>query len=65
MVVLIDGKPTAEPFLKDGGFRGAVLAAFQAGQAQGIAIGEVLSGAYNPSGKLPVSFPVSADVLPD
>jgi beta-glucosidase len=42
----------------------AVIAAFQAGQAQGIAVGEILAGKTNPSGKLPVSFPYSAATLP-
>ncbi|KAH8096408.1 xylan 1,4-beta-xylosidase [Aureococcus anophagefferens] len=60
-VVLVDGKPTAEPLLKTAP---AVLAAFNGGQAQGDAIAAVLVGAANPSGRLPLSFPASADVLP-
>ena len=60
-VVLVDGKPTAEPLLKTAP---AVLAAFNGGQAQGDAIAAVLVGAENPSGRLPLSFPASADVLP-
>ena len=60
-MVLIDGKPTAEPILKT---LPAVLAAFQGGQAQGQAIAEIIMGITVPSGKLPISFPVSADVLP-
>eukprot|EP00040_Diaphanoeca_grandis_P028777 m.167146 g.167146 ORF g.167146 m.167146 type:complete len:979 (+) comp31454_c0_seq3:101-3037(+) len=62
IVVLIDGKPTAEPFLKT--TMPVVVAAFQGGQASGSAIAQVITGKYNPSGKLPVSFPASADVLP-
>jgi len=58
-VVLVDGKPTAEPLLKTAP---AVLAAFNGGQAQGDAIAAVLVGAANPSGRLPLSFPASADV---
>lgn len=61
VTVLVDGKPTAEPYLLQ---LPAVIAAFQGGQAQGIGVASVVSGAYNPSGKLPVSFPASADVLP-
>ena len=61
VTVLVDGRPTAEPVLKT---LPAVLAAFQGGQAQGEAVAAIISGAEAPSGKLPVSFPVSAEVLP-
>ena len=36
VVVLVDGRPTAEPALKD--LPGALLAAFQGGQAAGIGV---------------------------
>jgi beta-glucosidase len=62
VVVLVDGKPTAEPALKN--LPGALLAAFQGGQAAGTGVASVIVGDYNPSGKLPVCFPASADVLP-
>jgi beta-glucosidase len=61
VTVLMDGKPTADTAL-DG--LPAVLAAFQGGQACGQAIAEVIFGATMPSGRLPISFPVSAEVLP-
>lgn len=61
-VVLVDGKPTAEPYLKSD--VPAVIAAFQGGQAQGTGVAAVISGSANPSGKLPVSFPADAAVLP-
>ena len=61
VVVLVDGRPTAEPYLLT---LPAVIAAFQGGQAQGVGVAEVLTGRYNPSGKLPVSFPASSNVLP-
>jgi beta-glucosidase len=42
----------------------AVLEAWYPGQKGGEAIAEILSGAANPSGRLPVTFPVSEDQLP-
>jgi len=61
IVVLVDGSPTSEPYLKD---LDNVLAAFQGGQHGGQSIVDIISGAVNPSGRLPVTFPVSASVLP-
>ena len=42
----------------------AVLEAWYPGQMGAKAIAEILSGAANPSGRLPVTFPVSEDQLP-
>jgi len=42
----------------------AVLCAFYPGQEDGNAIADVLFGDHNPSGKLPVTFPVSQDQIP-
>ena len=42
----------------------AVLEAWYPGQKGGEAIAEILSGAANPSGRLPVTFPASEDQLP-
>jgi len=42
----------------------AVLQAWYPGQRGGEAIASVLSGAVNPSGRLPLSFPASLDQLP-
>ncbi len=42
----------------------AILEAWYAGQAAGIAIAEVLFGDYNPGGRLPVTFYKSASDLP-
>ncbi len=42
----------------------AILHAWYGGEAGGRAIGEVLAGQFNPSGRLPVTFYKSADQLP-
>ena len=42
----------------------AVLEAWYPGQKGGEAIAEILSGAANPSGRLPVTFPIGEDQLP-
>lgn len=42
----------------------AILEAWYPGQAGGRAVAEVLFGAYNPGGRLPVTFYKSADQLP-
>lgn len=42
----------------------AVLVAFNGGMAGGRALAEVLSGAYAPTGRLPISFPVHTGQIP-
>jgi beta-glucosidase len=59
-VVLETGGPVLMPWLER---TGAVLEAWYPGQKGGEAIAEILSGAANPSGRLPVTFPVSEDQL--
>ena len=54
-VVLINGRPLATPALA--ARAPAIVEAWYAGQEGGTAIGEVLFGATNPGGKLPVSIP--------
>jgi beta-glucosidase len=60
-VVLETGGPVLMPWLDQ---TGAVLEAWYPGQMGGEAIAEILSGAVNPSGRLPVTFPVSEAQLP-
>ena len=61
IVVLETGNPVAMPW------RGAVNAIVQAwypGQAGGQAIADTLTGRVNPSGRLPITFPVDLDQTP-
>ncbi|KAJ7062795.1 hypothetical protein C8F01DRAFT_1281834 [Mycena amicta] len=73
VVVFVSGKPVAEPwiqakqclierqFLKT---RMRLFSSSTPGELGGLALAEVLFGAVNPSGKLPVSFPHSVGTTP-
>ncbi len=61
VVVLETGGPVLMRWLEQ---TAAVLEAWYPGQKGGEAIAEILSGAANPSGRLPLTFPVSEDQLP-
>jgi len=61
VVVLETGNPVLMPWLSR---TRAVLEAWYPGQEGGLAIADVLTGAINPSGRLPMTFPVEADQLP-
>lgn len=61
VVVLETGGPVQMPWL---GASAAVLAAWYPGQHGGEAIADVLFGAVNPSGRLPITFPQSVGQLP-
>jgi beta-glucosidase len=61
VVVLETGGPVLMPWLDS---VGAVLEAWYAGNAGGVAIARILFGAVNPSGKLPITFPQSDAQLP-
>ncbi|MGE4586170.1 MAG: beta-glucosidase BglX [Mangrovibacterium sp.] len=62
VVVLMNGRPMAVPGMT--GQVPAILEAWQLGSEAGNAIADVLFGDYNPSGKLPVSFPRSVGQCP-
>ncbi len=62
VVILINGRPLATPWIADN--VPAVLEAWCPGEKGGEAIAEILFGEYNPSGKLPVTFPRHAGQLP-
>jgi len=61
VVVLETGNPIAMPWLERAS---AVLEAWYPGQRGGEAIAKILTGAASPEGRLPVTFPASADELP-
>ncbi|THH02237.1 hypothetical protein EW026_g637 [Hermanssonia centrifuga] len=62
VVVLVSGKPVAEPWIQANA--DAVIQQFYPGELGGLALAEVVFGAVNPSGKLPVSFPRSVGTTP-
>jgi beta-glucosidase len=61
VVVLETGGPVLMPWLNE---TGAVLEAWYSGEQGARAIAELLSGAVNPSGRLPVTFPAHEEQLP-
>lgn len=61
IVVMETGNPVAMPW-KDQ--VKAIIAAWYPGQEGGTAIAEILTGAVNPSGRLPITFPASLAQLP-
>ncbi|KAJ7174638.1 glycoside hydrolase superfamily [Mycena filopes] len=63
VVVFVSGKPVAEPWIQASN-ADAVVQQFYPGELGGRAIAEVLFGAVNPSGKLPVSFPRNVGTTP-
>ncbi|TFK34360.1 glycoside hydrolase superfamily [Crucibulum laeve] len=62
IVVFISGKPIAEPWIQ--AHADAVIQQFYPGELGGLALAEVVFGAVNPSGKLPVSFPRDVGTTP-
>jgi beta-glucosidase len=62
VVVLTNGRPLTINYLAENA--PAILECWYLGQEGGTALGEVLFGEINPSGKLPVTFPRSVGQLP-
>ena len=62
VVVLTNGRPLTVHYLAENA--PAILECWYLGQEGGTALGEVLFGEINPSGKLPVTFPRSVGQLP-
>ncbi len=62
VVVLMNGRPLAIPWVAD--HADAILETWFGGTEAGNAITDVLYGDYNPSGKLPVTFPRNEGQIP-
>ena len=62
ILVLMTGRPLALPW--EGENIPSILLTWHLGSQAGHAIADVVSGSYNPSGKLPMSFPRSSSQLP-
>lgn len=62
VVVLMNGRPLAIPWIDE--HIPAIVEAWNLGSEAGHAIADILTGAYNPSGKLPVTFPRNVGQVP-
>ncbi|HWE59175.1 MAG TPA: beta-glucosidase BglX [Solirubrobacteraceae bacterium] len=62
VVVLMNGRPLTIPWLANNA--PALLEAWYPGTAGGDAVADLLFGKVNPSGKLPMSFPVNVGQIP-
>ena len=61
IVVLINGRPLAEPWIVDN--VSALVEAWEPGALGGTALAEILLGHVNPSGKMPITVPYSVGHL--
>ena len=62
VVVLMNGRPLAIPWLADNA--PAILETWYSGTQGGHAIADIIFGDYNPSGKLPMTFPRNIGQIP-
>lgn len=62
IVVMTGGSPVTMPEVEE--LADAILWVWYPGQEGGAAVGDVLFGDVSPSGRLPITFPVSVDQLP-
>ena len=62
VVILMNGRPLAIPKIAENAT--AILETWWLGTEAGNAIADVLFGAYNPSGKLPITFPRTVGQVP-
>jgi len=62
VIVLMNGRPLTIPWLA--GNVNAILETWLLGSQAGNAIADVIFGKYNPSGKLPISFPITVGQIP-
>jgi beta-glucosidase len=62
VVILVNGRPLSVEWINEN--CSAVIEAWLPGEEGGSAVAEVLFGDYNPSGRLPVSFPRNVGQIP-
>jgi beta-glucosidase len=62
VVLLMNGRPLAIPWIADS--IPAILESWSLGVEHGDAVADVLFGAYNPGGKLPITFPRATGQVP-
>ena len=61
IVIYVNGKPIAEPWIAEN--INSIIEAWEPGSFGGQAVGEIIFGEVNPSGKLPLTFPRSVGQL--